>query len=233
MKHARKLTSLLLALVMVFAVATTAFAADETGSITIDNAVVGQTYTIYEILKLESYNKDSGAYSYKATSEWNGFINSADIKGTYVNVDSQGYVTWVKDADAAAFAKLAQAYAKNNSIANQGSTKATDATVTFTGLELGLYLLVQHKAAKGYETAAPFLVSVPMEEDGVLRYDVDASPKVELEKEPEPTSTTPPAPTDPRLPYTGQLNWPVPVLTVLGLGLLALGLALRRKSRHG
>ena len=81
MKHAKKLASLLLALVMVFAVATTAFAADETGSITIDNAVVGQTYTIYEILKLESYNKDSGAYSYKATSEWNGFINSADIKG--------------------------------------------------------------------------------------------------------------------------------------------------------
>ena len=49
MKHAKKLASLLLALVMVFAVATTAFAADETGSITIDNAVVGQTYTIYEI----------------------------------------------------------------------------------------------------------------------------------------------------------------------------------------
>ena len=141
MKHAKKLASLLLALVMVFAVATTAFAADETGSITIDNAVVGQTYTIYEILKLESYNKDSGAYSYKATSEWNDFINSADIKGTYVNVDSQGYVTWVKDADAAAFAKLAQAYAKNNPIANQGSTEATDATVTFTGLELGYYLL--------------------------------------------------------------------------------------------
>lgn len=108
-----------------------------------------------------------------------------------------------------------------------------DGEIAFTGLDLGLYLLVQHKAAKGYETAAPFLVSVPMEEDGVLRYDVDASPKVELEKEPEPTSTTPPAPPDPRLPYTGQLNWPVPVLTVLGLGLLALGLALRRKSRHG
>ena len=113
MKHAKKLASLLLALVMVFAVATTAFAAGETGSITIDNAVVGQTYTIYEILKLESYNKGSGAYSYKATSDWSDFINSADIKGTYVNVDSQGYVTWVKDADAAAFAKLAQAYAKN------------------------------------------------------------------------------------------------------------------------
>ena len=117
----------------------------------------------------------------------------------------------------------------------EGTTKTIDAdgNVTFRGLELGLYLLVQHKAAKGYETAAPFLVSVPMEEDGVLRYDVDASPKVELEKEPEPTSTTPPSPTQPPQPNNRQQNWPVPVLTVLGLGLLALGLALRRKSRHG
>ena len=58
----RKLASLLLALVLVFGLATTAFAAggveepagDEpagstttTGTITIDNAVDGQTYTIY------------------------------------------------------------------------------------------------------------------------------------------------------------------------------------------
>ena len=45
MKHARKLTSLLLALVMVFALAVTAFAQDETvadgaGSITISNAAL-------------------------------------------------------------------------------------------------------------------------------------------------------------------------------------------------
>lgn len=99
-----------------------------------------------------------------------------------------------------------------------------DGEIAFTGLELGLYLLVQHKAAKGYETAAPFLVSVPMEEDGVLRYDVDASPKVELEKKPEPTSTTPPAPTDPRLPYTGQLNWPVPGSDGAGTGPACAGL---------
>ena len=56
MKHARKLATLLLALVMVFAVGTTAFAAQEGeltgGSITIDNAVSGQTYSIYQILYL-------------------------------------------------------------------------------------------------------------------------------------------------------------------------------------
>lgn len=75
-----------------------------------------------------------------------------------------------------------------------------DGEIAFTGLELGLYLLVQHKAAKGYETAAPFLVSVPMEEDGVLRYDVDASPKVELEKNRNPPPPRPLHPPTPACP---------------------------------
>ena len=141
MKHAKKFASLLLALVMVFALATTAFAEGETGSITINDAVVGQTYTIYQILDLESYNTTSNAYSYKATTAWNTFINSDAIKGTYVEVDAQGYVTWKTGADAAAFAKAAQKYAKDNSIANQGSVTAATTTVSFTGLDLGYYLV--------------------------------------------------------------------------------------------
>lgn len=143
MKHAKKLASLLLALVMVFALATAAFATGttETGSITINDAVVGQTYTIYQILDLESYNASANAYAYKATTAWNTFINSDAIKGTYVEVDVQGYVTWKTGADAAAFAKAAQKYAKDNNITNQGSVNATTATVSFTGLDLGYYLV--------------------------------------------------------------------------------------------
>ena len=141
MKHAKKFASLLLALVMAFALATTAFAEGETGSITINDAVVGQTYTIYQILDLESYNTTSNAYSYKATTAWYTFINSGAIKGTYVEVDGQGYVTWKTGADAAAFAKAAQKYAKDNSIANQGSVTAATTTVSFTGLDLGYYLV--------------------------------------------------------------------------------------------
>ena len=55
---------------------------------------------------------------------------------------------------------------------------------------------------------------------------------MELEKEPEPTSTTPPAPTDPRLPYTGQLNWPIPVLAVTGVVLVAAGIKLKKGNRR-
>ena len=141
MKHVKKLASILLALVMALALTATAFAAGETGSITINDAVVGQTYTIYQILDLESYNTSANAYAYKATTAWNTFINRDDIKGTYVEVDAQGYVTWKGDADAAAFAKLAQKYAKDNSITNQGSVTATSTTVSFTGLDLGYYLV--------------------------------------------------------------------------------------------
>ena len=141
MRNAKRLASLLLALVLVFALAVPAFAEGETGSITINDAVVGQTYTIYQILDLESYNTSANAYAYKATTAWNTFINSDAIKGTYVEVDAQGYVTWKTGADAAAFAKAAQKYAKDNSIANQGSVTATTTTVSFTGLDLGYYLI--------------------------------------------------------------------------------------------
>ena len=141
MKHTKKLASLLLALALAFALAVPAFAEGETGSITINDAVVGQTYTIYQILDLESYNASANAYAYKATTAWNTFINSDAIKGTYVEVDAQGYVTWKDGADAAAFAKAAQKYAKDNSIANQGSVTATTTTVSFTGLDLGYYLV--------------------------------------------------------------------------------------------
>ena len=141
MKHVKRIASLVLALVMVLALSAGVFAAAvNEGRITIDNAITGQTYTIYETLHLESYNKESNAYSYKATAAWKDFVESKDIKDTYLVTNDQGYVTWVENADAAAFAKLAQAYAANLS-SNQGRTKAISATVVFDNLDLGYYLV--------------------------------------------------------------------------------------------
>jgi len=52
---------------------------------------------------------------------------------------------------------------------------------------------------------------------------VSATIKSELEKEPEMTRYTEP---DDKLPQTGQLNWPVPLMACAGLALFALGWAL-------
>ena len=62
----------------------------------------------------------------------------------------------------------------------KGTTKTVDAdgNVTFEDLELGLYLIVQSKASNGYAPIKPFLVSLPMAENGKWNYEVDASPKV-------------------------------------------------------
>ena len=80
MKHARKLTSLLLALVMVFALAVTV-AADEgttapTGSITVDNPVADKTYTAYKIFDVV-YDTAREHYSYtiEKSSPWFETVN--------------------------------------------------------------------------------------------------------------------------------------------------------------
>lgn len=100
----------------------------------------------------------------------------------------------------------------------------TNGKATFSGLGVGLYLIVQNQAAKGYSKLSPFLVSVPYMEDGQYRYHVTAAVKSELEREPE---TTPPTKPPPNLPQTGQLNWPVPVLAAAGMAMLLLGAWLR------
>lgn len=139
MKHT-KLLSLILAIALVFSFASGVMATQEGtlpgGSITIDNAVVDQTYNAYQILYIESYNATSGAYAYKANSAWETWLKT---QTTYVSFDRQGYVTWVDGADAAAFAKAAQAEAAKMSA--DATATATTTEVKFENLKLGYYLL--------------------------------------------------------------------------------------------
>ena len=89
MKHARKLASLLLALVMVFALATTAFAQDVTvtggtGSITISNAAKGETYAIYKLFDA-TVSADNTSIAYTGTIP-------EGLK-TYFAADANGYIS--------------------------------------------------------------------------------------------------------------------------------------------
>ncbi len=141
----KKILALTLAIFAILSMSVFASAANEStlennGKITIDNATVGQTYTVYQMLYLESYNATASAYAYKATAEWNSFVNSDAIKGVYLNVDAEGYITAASGADFTAFAKLAKEFAAGLE-SNQGQTKATEATVVFENLNLGYYFL--------------------------------------------------------------------------------------------
>lgn len=158
MKVIKKITAIMLSIMMVLGMssvvsaAETSGAAATTGSITINNAAPGETYNIYRILDLESYNGsgESGNYAYKlrdTTSKWNAFIQSDEIKDVYVTIDGD-YVTWkngvaTTEDKAAEFAKKALDYAKINSIAADAGTTllTTETSATFSSLPLGYYLV--------------------------------------------------------------------------------------------
>ena len=140
MKTSKRILAIVLTVIMVMSLATTAFAAMEGeltgGTITIENAVDGNTYSAYQILYLESYNADAGAYAYKANSAWEAWLKT---QTAFVNFDEQGYVTWVDGADAAAFAKAAQ-----NQLAGKTADKtavAANGKAVLSELNLGYYLV--------------------------------------------------------------------------------------------
>lgn len=141
MKHAKKLVSFLLTLVMVFAMATTAFATG-TNSITVNGAQKGETYKLYKMLDL-SVNEDNTAYSYTVNSEWNDFFTTGAGKD-YVDIDTQGYVTWKESKkDAAsmeAFGKAAAAAVSEKTVVAT-ETPTADGSFTFSNLDAGYYLI--------------------------------------------------------------------------------------------
>lgn len=140
MKLIKKIAAMLFAFAMVFSMTGVVQADEKTdGSITINNAIEGQTYTIYKILDLESY--DGNNYSYKAESGWDKFITGAGK--SYLKTNDNGYVEFVgTKADMPAFAKSALQFVKVNGLPKVAS-KTADATntVTFGTLSLGYYLI--------------------------------------------------------------------------------------------
>ena len=277
MKIHKRLAALVLALVLCLASAVTVSAAhpvvdlDKKGSIAIqmtyDNQSVGGGSLVY--YQVGKVNEDNGDFS---------FIPTSDFKDQFEEIETQEQMEAAVAADLAA--ALAN-YAKQNSSRVNGTPVEIPESgeVKLENLDVGLYLVVQDKAASGFRPVSPFLVSVPQyvpevkDEGGNVIvddyyvYDVGVFSKMgSLSKIPTPppedpedpgdhsttdtpdpvTPVTPAVPVatpilpltpsmDPGLlPQTGQLNWPVPVLTVAGLGLFLAGWLLRfgRQGKH-
>lgn len=277
MKSIRKrLAAVLAALTLLVWCTAPAFALEvvdlsRTGSIKVSlydsetsEAVGGGALTLYRVAKVQ---KDNANLSFVYT---NGFEDCGVELGDLSEGELAG--------------RLAEKIAAT---AESTTVEISDIGVAeFGDLEVGLYLVVQTTAAENYNVINPFLVSVPIQENGSYVYDVDALPKVgtAAKKTPEPpdTSDTPdtpdtpdkpdeetpntpaapgpdnpdgwvlgahgekiylnpeaPSPDNPNgyvmgahgLPQTGQLNWPIPVLAVTGVVLVAAGIKLKKETR--
>lgn len=157
----KKLFAALLAAALVLAMAVPAFAVTNAtkGSITIDGTVSGETYTIYRMFKLDSYNAESNTYSYTVESAWEGFFKTG-AGGNYITLDGQNHPTWTAadendSTTVAAFAKAALAWAADKKISGTKET-ATGDTVTFSNLDLGYYLVDSSLGALcGLNTTTP------------------------------------------------------------------------------
>lgn len=156
MKLIKKIAAIMFAFMMVVSMSCNVKADEgttttEKGKITINNAIPKQTYTIYKILDLESYEskkneqgEEIGNYSYKPNKDWDSFISTAvdSAETKYFEVDKNGYARWnVDETKTSEFAQKALAYATTNNIGNKGTATASNNTVTFDNLDLGYYLV--------------------------------------------------------------------------------------------
>lgn len=139
MKNIKKLFGLL----FTFVFALVQVNAANNGSITINKAIVDETYSIYRVLDLETYDKDANHYIYRANADFEAFITSTEGQ-KYLearNENGATYYVWKTGADVVEFSKAALAWAKTNNVTPVDSKKATSTTVKFENLPLGYYLV--------------------------------------------------------------------------------------------
>lgn len=222
----KRLSALFMIAALLCTMSMTAFAHDvpdlsKKGSIKITlsdggKAISGGSFTIYRVAGIRENNGD---YYFELTGD---FAESG---------------VSLKNVESARTAKKLANYAETEELKGTKKSVGEDGKVKFSGFRTGLYLVVQEENAEGYFKVDPFLVSVPFLEDGVYLYDVNASPKLELEKVPGRTPSHDPGPKKTTvtgfLPQTGQLNWPIPFLVIAGLGLFGMGWMLRFGKRSG
>ncbi len=179
MKTMKKLTCVMVALVLMLALCVTAFAAG-TGSITVDNPSNGVTYTAYKIFDVV-YNTDKNAYSYTIAlnpkSPWYDVVATYD--GVTLTPAATGDVSIVTKNDNFSAAKFSNLLHTNITGKSGIDLNAADGKATASGLDLGYYLVVgANEALANLTTTNP---SVTIHDKNDVPFDkVDDKESVEV-----------------------------------------------------
>lgn len=147
MKRVKRVLALLAAFALVLAMAVPAFAEGETGSITVQGAVNGESYSIYKIFDVTGYDTTTKPHkiAYKVTDDWASFFEKGKPGAAYVTLDSKKQIsgTMLDSLTAPEFAAAAIKWAKDSThnIKATESKTANEGGVTFTGVTNGYYLV--------------------------------------------------------------------------------------------
>lgn len=147
MKRVKRVLALLAAFALVLAMAVPAFADGKTGSITVQGAVDGETYSIYKIFDVTGYDMTTHPHkiTYKVTTGWASFFTAGNPGAKYVTLDSKNQIsaTTLDSSTAPEFAAAAIAWAKDSTHKiNAAESKTADKSgVTFTNVADGYYLV--------------------------------------------------------------------------------------------
>ena len=105
-----------------------------------------------------------------------------DTEGTFTYIYTEDFArSGIALDDPELAIKLDHYLSENDVTATRIYTDETG-TAACSGLPLGLYFIRQTNTVEGFAPCVPFLVTVPMENDGSYVYDVNASPKTEVTK---------------------------------------------------
>lgn len=146
MKNMKKFASVLVAIVLVLAMSVPTFAAEQTGSITINNVDAGDKFAAYKILDAEALDvaDPSNGVSYSIPTEMQGFYVD------YFSVDESdvfNVINAIKALDGESeklqkFAKAALTWAKAKNVTAENVTVSTGETsATFTNIPYGYYVI--------------------------------------------------------------------------------------------
>lgn len=140
----KKILSLILALMMLLTLGTTAFAANDDGSITITNATIGEDYAVYKVFDL-TYSGENVAYTYTKMGDTDAFYDALVSESSPFALTAAGnaYNVSLKEGKTAADITTFLNGQKANLTTKQVGTtvRADDDTVKFENLPYGYYYI--------------------------------------------------------------------------------------------
>lgn len=185
----KRIASMALAVMMAFAVLasavpTKAFAAGETGTLTVNGPAGMVGKNVYAVRMFDSEGAQDTGFTYKLNTAWEGFFKGLnetamnDLVGDKLSAAAYDYVLSLKDAALVEFAKEAVDYARSTgkdslvslTTTAEAAKSGTGATATFGSLAYGYYLVYPAQGSTSVDRHTDaMLINIPANKEWKIK----------------------------------------------------------------